>query len=503
MRHQQPQFTGDGSEGCAQEPEGLRRAHLRCLFGALANQELALQAMSVVESSVQFIKTGVAKPSQRVEGLLSFAILVRLAAVDTKAESAITKEKFWSAVLGTDSQFLAPSAVAKYAAADCAILSALLEDLLLQQPTQVDKVKGGFTTLGRVASQLLLSPVSEIRIAAKGALGRCLSSPSPDIQHGLVDGFEYWVDAQEEANKVLVEDPEPYASIPPPRFAQALLNLNLVNPRTVPPELAPKLALLSHHECVAGVVKNPAHVWDALFAHICGQQVEYTVTLSAADTCSLFLGEKGLRSGRVAVRRAAMSALRSLACALPETLSPQFMSAAEACFDTTAHDALSDLDIKIFNTHPTQLAVSASEMMDMDDGATMVVKASKGDDLDAMPAPKAAAKAPTKAPAKSSSGKGKVGDKKGDKKVVTGLRPSQAEAAGLKGSKASPPSSPLSHFAKPSFLGMLLPGAVHTPHARNWSHGSVPCDPTRFPRKPFRLQCRAFFGNPQLVNADY
>jgi len=139
---------------------------------------------------------------------------------------------------------------------------------------------------------------------------------------------------------------DPLISVPPERFAAALLTL-ASQPAMVAPQRMAALLLTAHHPRVAGRVsttkpRRADHVWRRLFAKMCVSEPNLPFQLNevASDVVEVLLGEQGLTSARAAEREAAAAAVASAAADWAEALTLPLLDAARVLADSTAHDAL-------------------------------------------------------------------------------------------------------------------------------------------------------------------
>eukprot|EP00897_Mesotaenium_endlicherianum_P004938 jgi/Mesen1/4472/ME000228S03455 len=117
-----------------------------------------------------------------------------------------------------------------------------------------------------------------------------------------------------------------------------------------------RLLLAAHHPCVvAGQHKST--VWKALLKSTAKKGADMTATL-ASDASIILLGPGGLVSTRKEQAAAAVSAIATAMQTFPAEFFPHLFPALEALGDRTAHDELTERDIKI---HFTEEGVLSTE----------------------------------------------------------------------------------------------------------------------------------------------
>ncbi|KAL9259973.1 ILITYHIA-like protein, partial [Drosera capensis] len=169
------------------EEAALRRGHLRCLRAICKNDDGALQISSLVGPLIQLVKTGFTKAVQRLDGIYALMLVAKIAAVDTKAEESVEREKIWSLTSQSEPSLIQVSMAAKLGVEDCLVCVDAINVLLVHHTKrvldafQVDR-------LCQLIFFLVCHPTWAVRKEAYGATKRIIGA-SNQIAEGVLDEF--------------------------------------------------------------------------------------------------------------------------------------------------------------------------------------------------------------------------------------------------------------------------------------------------------------------------
>ncbi|CAI5531411.1 unnamed protein product [Closterium sp. Naga37s-1] len=350
----------------AKEKETLRRCTLRCLRLAFRNPHVREKLVPCVDALVALVKSGVAKPTMRLDGVYALLLAASVAALDLGSEEKLTKEKVWQLVLQGEPPFLSTSIVPKVTAEeDLLALLELVEVVLLHHTASVSTGHAAAVStneLCRLAVHLLWHPLSSVRKAAHAMVAR-FHAISPLLSDSLLDALALSLPPLEDiaaAAAISTGDaPEAGASpesaadrLPPPQLlGQALLVVAGTGAVAERVGVAARVMLLAHHRLVAGGRKRDV-VWQELIRAWQRRAYEVSATLAAEPVvvAKILTGPAGLASSRPAQSDAAISAIQSAMRLIPFEFFQPLVTELEAVGQRKEHDALTESEIKIFNT---------------------------------------------------------------------------------------------------------------------------------------------------------
>ncbi|CAI6008265.1 unnamed protein product, partial [Closterium sp. NIES-65] len=278
----------------------------------------------------------------------------------------LTKEKVWQLVLQGDPPFLSTSIVPKVTAEeDLLALLELVEVVLLHHSASVSTGHAAAVStneLCRLAVHLLWHPLSSVRKAAHAMVAR-FHAISPLLSDSLLDALSLSLPPLEDlaaAAAISTGDaPEAAASpesaadrLPPPQLlGQALLVVAGTGAVAERVGVAARVMLLAHHRLVAGGKKRDV-VWQELVRAWQRRAYEVSATLAAEPVvvAKILTGPAGLASSRPAQSDAAISAIQSAMRLIPAEFFQPLVTELEAVGQRKEHDALTESEIKIFNT---------------------------------------------------------------------------------------------------------------------------------------------------------
>lgn len=337
------------------EKENLRRAHLRSLKLACQNSEILTQMIPLVEPLIQLVKSGASKPAQRLEGMYALLLVAKIAAVDTKADEMLAKEKIWQLVFQMDSSLTSTTLASKLPPDDCLAFMDLVEILLLEHPHRVAEYAGSKQLL-QLGLYFLCHSSWEVRRVASAAVKRLHSSGSRFSEEFLVE-FCVWLPVLGERLSVAkTGDAENTtdSSLPIMPPAEILIKalLVLASPDLAKdPSTCTRLLFCAHHPCLArGSQKNV--VWKILIRSLRrhGLDVTHTLATEPRSVCEILLGTTGMMNLGCLESQAAIYALSTAMQIIPKEIFTEFIERLEQLPERSLHDGLSENDIKIFNT---------------------------------------------------------------------------------------------------------------------------------------------------------
>uniref|UniRef100_A0A0E0KIC1 TOG domain-containing protein n=1 Tax=Oryza punctata TaxID=4537 RepID=A0A0E0KIC1_ORYPU len=80
------------------EKDTLRKGHLKLIRAICKKSDSLTKVTSLLDQLIQLSKTGFTKATQRLDGIYALFSVSRLAAIDTKADAAVLKEKLWTLI---------------------------------------------------------------------------------------------------------------------------------------------------------------------------------------------------------------------------------------------------------------------------------------------------------------------------------------------------------------------------------------------------------------------
>ncbi|GJN23498.1 hypothetical protein PR202_gb11149 [Eleusine coracana subsp. coracana] len=134
------------------EKDTLRKGHLKLLRVICKKSDSLTKVTSLLDHLIQLSKTGYSKPTQRLDGIYALLVVSRLAAVDTKADGAILKEKLWALIAQNEPSLISLS---KLADDDCLAAVDLIQSLLVEHLSRVQEYFSIQTLLQRLQRRLI------------------------------------------------------------------------------------------------------------------------------------------------------------------------------------------------------------------------------------------------------------------------------------------------------------------------------------------------------------
>ncbi|KAI5063295.1 hypothetical protein GOP47_0021842 [Adiantum capillus-veneris] len=344
------------------EKENLRRSHLRSLRLGFQNSQFCMKMHPLCETLLTVSKNWATKPSQRVDCSYALLILFQIASVDVKTDDRIAKEKLWALVLQKDSSIFSLTAVGKMQGEDCIALIELIEVVIVKHYSRLLEYEVGSQQLFQLVVHFLWHSSKDIRKRAFDSVRR-IQATSEKFAENLFDGFLSWLMLFEDqigAHKVSeTENVADGAATNLPHteaIAKALIAL------AVPAlfkdcRISAKVLLACHHPC-AVTGRQADMVWKAILRRFKGQCFNAVAALvdDTSSLCEVLLGHHGLHSGKKLELEASLRALHTIMRTIPMEFFPKFLNAFEGLIDTSAHDGLTEADIKIFKTEPGTLS---------------------------------------------------------------------------------------------------------------------------------------------------
>ncbi|GAB4855804.1 eIF-2-alpha kinase activator GCN1 [Ancistrocladus abbreviatus] len=336
------------------EKEALRRGHLRCLRVICKNDDAALLMTSLLEPLVQLVKTGFTKVVQRVDGIYALFLVAKIAAVDTKAEEVLVKEKLWSLISQNEPSLVQGAMVSKLAVEDCLLCVDLLNVLLVYHTRRVLEaflVK----PLSQLIFFLICHPTWDVRKAAYDATKRIIDA-APQISEELLKEFMNFLSAVVEICLLKTSDKENSVESPVPFtpsvevMVKALVVISLAAVTAVP-KTCNRILFCSHHPFLVATARRDA-VWRRITKCLqtCGFDVVGIVAGDVGTFCKELVGMAGLRSPNSLEQQAAIYSLSTLMSVVPNDTYLEFEKHLRELPERHAHDSLSENDIQIFNT---------------------------------------------------------------------------------------------------------------------------------------------------------
>ena len=364
------------------------------------------------------VREGLAKPTQRVDGLAALLAAAYATAADSQVRTELERDKLWAVAVQPASALLAPVMLAKLPAEDAALAVRLAEELLLHvralppghacharslsrgtryPPTahavlqHVQHMDAAATAaVARLLLACLLHSSASVRRRAAEAAERCTSG-APDLRGALIGVLlEMLRDVPAIAvrcvscsarlrcqpagppldfacGQALVD---PSASVEdggvsPAAIAQrCLYALLAITPLAVeanvplPAHLAALWLLAAHHPVLAEASGASRGPWSAVRRR--GGSWAPALAQAPDAAISVLVGAEGIASGRPAEEKAAQAALGSAMVESAPELFEAVLAALQRLTDRREHDALSPNDIKIYQTPPGAPSVHAA-----------------------------------------------------------------------------------------------------------------------------------------------
>ncbi|CAO2827459.1 unnamed protein product [Amaranthus hypochondriacus] len=348
----QPAILSFFSSGL-KEKEGLRRGHLRCLRAICKNADVTMQVSSLLGTLIQIVKTGYTKSVQRLDSIYALLLVAKIAAVDMKAEEAVTKEKIWSLVAQNEPSLIPLSMVPKLSGEDCLTCVDLLHVLVVDHTKRMVEFFS-FPILFQLLLHVLCHPSWQIRRAAYGSTNKILEAV-PKTLPMLLKEFAAFLSAVAECQLLQIREAEnaeaPISFLPSIEVVvKALLIISAAAVRTAP-ETCGHIILCSHHPALLGTRKRNK-LWQRISTCLRtrGFDVQSIISGRITNICEDLLGTSGLMSGSPLEQQAAVLSLCTLMNIAPSDTFLEFEKNFGSQVDRYTHDTLSPIDIQIFNT---------------------------------------------------------------------------------------------------------------------------------------------------------
>ncbi|GAB2287177.1 eIF-2-alpha kinase activator GCN1 [Dionaea muscipula] len=335
------------------EKESLRRGHLRCLRAICKNDDGSLLIASLVGPLIQLVKTGFTKAVQRLDGIYALLLVAKIAAVDTKAEEAVGREKIWTLTSQNEPSLIQVSMAAKLGVEDCLVCVDVISVLFLYHTKRVLEAFP-VNRLCQLVFFLICHPTWDVRKEAYDATTRIIGA-APLISEEVIDEFSSFLSTVAENRLLKSSETENSLEIPVPFLPsvevviKALLVLSSAAVAAVPRAWG-RILFCSHHPSIVGSRKKDA-VWKRVLKCLqsSGFDVLGNIAGNVAEFCENLVGERGLMSASSLEQQAAINSLSTLMSIAPVDTYKEFQKLLNLP-DRDAHDALSQNDILIFNT---------------------------------------------------------------------------------------------------------------------------------------------------------
>nr|CAB3493441.1 unnamed protein product [Digitaria exilis] len=299
---------------------------------------------SLLDHLIQLSKAGFSKATQRLDGIYALFAVLRLAAVDTKADGAILKEKLWQLIAQNE-----PSIISLQLVILCLHFD---QDRCCGHwpPMPTPKGSGPHSKeLSKLADDDCLAAVDLLQSLLVEHLFRVREFFS--IQSLLQVGLQcskFDMDSSSDSQLPFVPSTEVLVKC-----------LFLIAPYAVvhSPRSYSRLILCSHHPCLSSSASQ-AGVYKRLQRRLRQQQIVFVdlITPNISVICKDLLSQDGLFSSNKQVQSAALCSLSTLMTITPNDTFLEFEKHFIGLQERTLHDSLSENDIKIFCTPEGQLS---------------------------------------------------------------------------------------------------------------------------------------------------
>ncbi|KAF8675346.1 hypothetical protein HU200_047709 [Digitaria exilis] len=343
------------------ERDTLRKGHLKLLRVICKKSDSLTKVTSLLDHLIQLSKAGFSKATQRLDGIYALFAVLRLAAVDTKADGAILKEKLWQLIAQNEPSIISLQLLSKLADDDCLAAVDLLQSLLVEHLFRVREFFS-IQSLLQLLIYLACHPSWEVRKVAYDTTKKVLSSSS-GLAEDTLFLFTDWLSLVGERLSVLKQgdmDSSSDSQLPFVPSTEVLVKcLFLIAPYAVvhSPRSYSRLILCSHHPCLSSSASQ-AGVYKRLQRRLRQQQIVFVdlITPNISVICKDLLSQDGLFSSNKQVQSAALCSLSTLMTITPNDTFLEFEKHFIGLQERTLHDSLSENDIKIFCTPEGQLS---------------------------------------------------------------------------------------------------------------------------------------------------
>ncbi|KAL9269136.1 ILITYHIA-like protein [Drosera capensis] len=336
--------------------EGNEEVKLATL-SALASwaSQFAAVISSLVGPLIQLVKTGFTKAVQRLDGIYALMLIAKIAAVDTKAEEYVEREKIWSLTSQSEPSLIQVSMAAKLGVEDCLACVDAINVLLVHHTKrvldafQVDR-------LCQLIFFLVCHPTWAVRKEAYGATKRIIGA-SDRIAEGVLDEFSNFLSTVADLRLLKASEMEnslesQVTSLPSVEVVVKALLVISSAAVFVSPATCSHILFCSHHPSVVGNAKKNA-VWRKVVKCLqsTGFDVLGNIAANVARFCQNLLGNRGLMGANSMEQRAAIDSLSTLMSIAPNDTYNKFQQHMLNLPDRDAHDALSpnDIQVQVFN----------------------------------------------------------------------------------------------------------------------------------------------------------
>ncbi|XP_020408522.1 protein ILITYHIA isoform X1 [Zea mays] len=343
------------------EKDTLRKGHLKFLRVICKNSESLTKVASLLDHLIQLSKTGFSKATQRLDGIYALFAVSRLAAVDTKADGAILKEKLWTLIAQNEPSLISLQLLPKLADDDCLAVLDLVQSLFVEQFFRVREYFSIHSLL-QLLIYLLCHPSWEVRKVAYDVTKKIFSSSS-GLAEDILFLFTDWLSLVGERLSILKQgdmDSPSDSQLPFFPSTEVLVKcLFLIAPYAVVHSLRSysRIILCSHHPCLTSS-SSPAGVYKRLQRRLRQEQIFFVdlITPNISVICKELLSQDGLFSSNNQVQSAALCSLSTLMTITPNDTFLEFEKHFIGLQERTLHDSFSESDIKIFYTPEGQLS---------------------------------------------------------------------------------------------------------------------------------------------------
>uniref|UniRef100_J3LSA3 TOG domain-containing protein n=1 Tax=Oryza brachyantha TaxID=4533 RepID=J3LSA3_ORYBR len=372
------------------EKDTLRKGHLKLIRAICKNSDSLTKVTSLLDQLIQLSKTGFTKATQRLDGIYALFSISRLAAIDTKADAAVLKEKLWILIAQNEPSFISVQLFSRLTDEDCLTIVDLLQSLLVEHLSRVEEFFS-VQSLLQVLIYLVCHPSWEVRKMSFDATKKILSSSS-GLAEELLFLFTNWLSLVGERMSILKQsdtDNTADSQLPLTPSTEVLVKcLLLIAPYAVDhsPISYSQLLLCSHHPCISSSDRSSG-VWKRLQRRLKQQKIFFIELISpnisvickvsvsqiAVSTyimlilfatynfpCTSYkkelLSSDGLFSSNKQIQCAALHSLSTLMTITPNDAFLEFEKHFTGLPDLTLHDGFSENDIKIFYTPEGQLS---------------------------------------------------------------------------------------------------------------------------------------------------
>ncbi|KAG0496604.1 hypothetical protein HPP92_001295 [Vanilla planifolia] len=336
------------------EKEILRRGHLRCLRVICRNPDLLTKVVPLLEPLVQIVKTGFTKTSQKLDCIYALFSVAKVAAVDTKGEEILVKEKLWQMLAQSEPSLIPFSLIPKLSNEDCMTCIDVVVVLLIEHQCRAMELLSTKALL-QLLLYLMCHPSYDVRQIAYDASRKIMSS-SMVLSEVLLLQFRnllQLVGDRVSAMKLSDTESTMDGQIPIVPPAELLVKcLLLIAPAAMPDSRTLSVLMFcAHHPCLVGSGFCDA-VWKRLQKNLqkCHSDMLEIVASNVEIICQELLGSSGLLSSNSFEQVASLHSLLTLMRIAPNGTFSEFEKHFNELPDCSAHAALSENDIKIFYT---------------------------------------------------------------------------------------------------------------------------------------------------------